>query len=202
MNSGLLFQATIAALVLHINGHGLTIFKDGRRLVLVLFLTSTALWAQVDFINFAIPSTSPNACQVTIIASTAFDQAARTLIGGFLLWSVGHVKKTPVESSGLCALMGIRTIMGVIFVVYARPQFAPVCVARSDMLAVSVTVMVLDMIIIGVLAIRVFTSGLLNVVKEVRSRTKREQSRAFIYCTAGLFLWTLVCLEFPSKVLL
>ena len=38
--------------------------------------------------------------------------------------------------------------MGVIFVAYARPQFAPVCVARSDLLAASITVMVLDMIII------------------------------------------------------
>jgi hypothetical protein len=190
--SGLLFQATIAALLLYINGHGSTIFKDHRRLVLVLFLISSALWAQVDFINFAVPSTSPNACQVTIIASTFFDQAARVLIGGFLLWSVGHVKKTPVENSGLCALMGIRTVVGVIFVAYARPQFAPVCVARSDLLAASVAVMVLDMIIVGVVAIRVFTLGLLDVIREVRSSTKQEQSKALVYCGAGLFLWSLV----------
>jgi hypothetical protein len=166
-----------------------------------LFLTSSALWAQVDFINFAVPSTKPNTCQVTIIASTFFDQAARIIIGGFLLWSVGHVKKTPVENSGLCALMGIRTVMGVIFVAYARPQFAPVCVARSDLLPASVTVMVLDMIIVGVLAIRVFTLGLLDVIREARSSTRQEQSKALVYCTVGLFLWTLVRVKFPSKVL-
>jgi hypothetical protein len=166
-----------------------------------LFLASAALWAQIDFINFVVPSTSPNACQVTIIASTFFDQAARITIGGFLLWSIGHAKKTPVENSGLCALMGIRTVMGVIFVAYARPQFAPVCVARSDLLAASITVMVLDVIIIGVLVIRAFTLGLLEIIREVRSSTKQEQCKALLYCTAGLFLWILVRVEFPSKLL-
>jgi hypothetical protein len=91
--------------------------------------------------------------------------------------------------------------MGIIFVAYARPQFAPVCVARSDMLAASVTVMVLDMIIVGVLAIRVFTLGLLDAIREVRSSTKQEQSKALVFCITGLFLWTLVRVEFPSKVL-
>jgi len=105
---------------------------------------------------------------------------------------VGHVKKTPVENSGLCALMGIRTVAGVIFVAYARPQFAPVCVARSDLLAASVAVMVLDMIIVGVVAIRVFTLGLLDVIREARSSTKQVQSKALVYCGAGLFLWSLV----------
>jgi hypothetical protein len=136
---------------------------------------------------------------VTIIASTFFDQAARVIIGGFLLWSVGHVKKTPVENSGLCALMGIRIVMGAIFVGYARPQFAPVCVARSDFLPASVAVMVLDMIIVGVVAIRVFTLGLLDVIREVRSSTKQEQSKALVYCTGGLLLWMLVRIEFPAK---
>lgn len=166
-----------------------------------MFLTSSALWAQVDFINFAVPSTSPNACQVTIIASTFLDQTGRVIIGGFLLWSVGHAKKTPVESSGLCALMGIRTVVGGIFVAYARPQFAPVCVARSDMLAISVAVMALDMIIVGVLAIRVFTLGLFNIIREARSSTKQEQSKALVFCTSGLLLWTLVRVKFPSKML-
>jgi hypothetical protein len=133
-----------------------------------------------------------NACQVTILASTFFDQAARIIIDGFLLWSVGHVKKTPAESSGLCALMGVRTVAGVIFVAYARPQFVPVCVARSDLLAVSVAVMVLDMIVIGIVAIRTFTLGFWNVLREVRSSTEKEQNKALIYCTGALFLWTLV----------
>jgi hypothetical protein len=147
-----------------------------------------------------VPSTSPNACQVTLIVSTFFDQAARVIISGFLLWSVGHVKKTPVENSGLSALMGLRTVMGVIFVAYARPQFAPVCVARSDMLAASITVMVLDFIIIGILAIRAFTMGLLDVIRDIHSSTKQEQSRALVYCIAGLFFWTSVTIENPLHV--
>jgi hypothetical protein len=180
--------------LLYIRGHGATLLNDRRRLVLILFLTFSALWAQVDFVNFAVPATSPTGCQVTVIASTLFDQAARVTIGAFLLWSVGHAKKTVAETYGLGTLMGIRVVMGGIFVAYARPQFAPVCVARMDMPAVSVVVMALDMIIIGVLVIRLFTLGLFDAIKEVRSSTKQEQSRALVYCTTGLCLWTLVCL--------
>jgi hypothetical protein len=91
--------------------------------------------------------------------------------------------------------MGIRIVMAGIFTAYARPQFAPVCVVRMDMPAISVVVMALDMIIIGVLVIRLFTLGLFDSIREVRSSTKQEQSKALVYCTAGLCLWTLVCLE-------
>jgi hypothetical protein len=120
------------------------------------------------------------------------DQAARTIIGGFLLWSVGHVRKSKSETYGLSALVGIRALLGLIFLGYTRPQFTPVCVARSDMLSVSVIVIALDVIVTGILTIRIFTLGLLETIREVRSTTKREQSKALVYCTAGFFLWTIV----------
>lgn len=190
--SGILLYAAIAAVLLYLRGHVATISNDSRRQVLVLFLTFSALWALVDFVNFAVPATSPMGCQVTIIASTLFDQAARVTIGGFLLWSVGHAKKTVVETYGLGTLMGIRIVIGGIFVAFVRPQFAPVCVAQMDMPAVSVVVMVLDMIVIGVLVIRLFTLGLFDAIREVHSSTKQEQSKALVYCVTGFCLWTLV----------
>ncbi len=179
-------------MLLYFKGHGSTIFKERRRLVLVLFLTSAAMWAQVDFTNFVVPDTSPIACQAMVMVSTLFDQAARVTIGGFLLWSVGHVTKSSTESYGLGALMGFRVMAGGIFVATARPQFAPVCVARYALLPSSVTVMALDMIIIGVLVIRAFTLGLLESIREVRSSTKQEQSKALVYCILGFFIWQLV----------
>jgi hypothetical protein len=176
----------------YFQGHGSTIRKDSRRLVLVLFLILAALWAQIDLVNFMIPFPNVNACQATVIASTFFDQAARIIIGGFLLWSIGHVSKSPAETYGLGALMGMRIVAGVVFVGFTRPQFGPLCVARSIILPPPIVVLTMDIIIVGVLVIRVFTLGLLDTVRDGQPSTKKEQSRAFVYCTGGFLIWTLV----------
>ena len=179
-------------MILYFKGHGSTIRKDSRRLVLVSFLTLSALWAQVDFVSFAIPSESSTACQFTVIVSTLSDQAARIAIGGFLLWSVGHLTKSRAESYALAALVATRVVVGAIFVGFARPQFAPLCLAQSSMLPASVTVMIVDFIILGVLTVRVFTLGLLAALRDSSSSMRQDQSRGLVYCIGGFFLWTLV----------
>ena len=176
----------------YFQGHGSAIRKDGQRLVLVLFLIFATLWAQINLINFMIPFPNVTACQATVIASAFFDQAARVIIGGFLLWSIGHVSKSPAETYGLGALMGMRIVAAVVFVGFTRPQFGPLCVARSIILPPPIAVLAVDTIIVGVLVIRVFTLGLLEVIRDGQPSTKKEQSKAFVYCIGGLLIWTLV----------
>lgn len=146
----------------------------------------------MDFANFLIPATSSNICQGTVIASTLFDQVARVSIGGFLLWSVAHTTKSSAERYLLGALLGLRAVAGGIFTGFARPQFAPVCVAQSDFLPASITVLGIDAIAIGIVVIRIFTLGLHQDVRNVRSSTGQVQSKSLIFVTAGFTIWTLV----------
>jgi hypothetical protein len=155
-----------------------------------VFISSALLWAQFDFVNFVVPATSPNICQVTLIVSTLFDQVARVSIGGFLLWSVGHATKSSAERYGLGALLGLRVVAGGVFIAFTRPQFAPICVARSSLLPASITVLALDAIIIGTITIRVFTLGLLKSAREVIPSTMQEQSKSLLFCTLGFVIWT------------
>jgi hypothetical protein len=144
-------------------------------------------------LSFVIPVSSQNLCQGTIIASTLFDQLARVTIVGFLLWSVAHVSKSPAERYLLGALLGIRVLAGGAFTAFVRPQFAPVCIARSDALAPSITVLGLDAVAIGITLIRIFTLGLHRDMQDVRLITKQVQSKALILSTVGFAIWTGVC---------
>lgn len=136
------------------------------------------------------PAGKLNICQITIVASSTFDQVARVSIGGFLLWSVGHTAKSSAEKYGLGALLGIRALAGGFFVAFTRPQFKPVCLARSSLLPASITVLALDGIVIGILTIRVFTLGLLKASREPIPSTNKTQSKSLMLCTLGFVFWT------------
>jgi hypothetical protein len=186
-NSGILLQAAAGGLLLFFKGHGSTIFQDGRRLALVSFLFFSALWAQIDFINLMIPS-SPVACQVTLVGSTLSDQLARVGIEQFLLWSVGHGTKVTAEGLLLQGTLGIRLVVGVVFVGFTRPEFAPVCVAHTSLLPIGIVVLALDIIITGVLIIRALSSGMLRDSKSTESHS--QQSKALLLTMVGFTLWT------------
>jgi len=159
----------------------------------VLFLFFTALWAQIDFLNLMIPSKSSTACQATLVFSTASDQLARGAIEQFLLWSVAQGSKVTAERLILQAILTIRVVAGGLLVGFTRPEFAPVCVARTSLLPISIVVLALDFIIIGVLIIRALSFGMFRALREARSTTHQEQSRALILSLAGFLVWTGVC---------
>lgn len=183
-------QTAISSFVIYFSGHGSTIFQGRRRLVLITFILSSALWAQIGFLNFLVPSGNSNICQGTIATSTFFDQAARTLSGAFLLWTVAHASKSPAEKYGLGSLIGARAASGVVFVVFTRPQFAPLCVPRSDALPASILVIGLDAIILGLVAIRIFTLGFFGSSNGIQSVLNKEHGKALVLFTAGFAIWT------------
>ncbi|CZS90252.1 hypothetical protein WAI453_004259 [Rhynchosporium graminicola] len=187
---GILLQAAAGALFIYYRGHGSTIFQDGRRLVLILFLLFAALWAQVSFLNLLLPDTMATACQATLIISTMFDQLARVGVEQFLLWSVGHGTKVTAERMIQQGILLVRMVGGAVLVGFTRPQFAPVCVARTSITPLAVGVLALDAIIIGVLLVRAASLGMFKEMRDKEAGTRQEQSKALIISIIVLGLWT------------
>jgi hypothetical protein len=198
LDSGILLQASLGTLFLYYKGHGSTIFQDGRRLVLALFLLFAALWAQIDFFNLLLPITSTIACQATLVFSTMFDQLARVVMEQFLLWSVGHRTKLTAERLVLQVILLFRLVAGGLLVGFTRPDFAPVCVARTAVLPIAILVLVLDVVIIGVLMIRALSLGMFRDLREKDSSPKQERSRALIISIAVFTVWTGVSYKFSA----
>jgi hypothetical protein len=158
----------------------------------VLFLLFAALWAQLDFLNLLLPTTSSTACQATLVFSTLFDQLARVGIEQFLLWSVGHGTKVTTERLILQVILLLRMVAGGLLVGFTRPDFAPVCVARTKVLPIAIVVLVLEAVIIGVLLVRANLLGMFGELSGKSSSTRQEQSKALIFSIVGLGFWTAV----------
>ncbi|TGO42727.1 hypothetical protein BHYA_0006g01300 [Botrytis hyacinthi] len=183
---GILLQAATGALLIYARGYGSNIFKDGRRLVLVLFLLFSVLWAQIGFLELLVPTTSTGVCQVGLIFTTSFDQLARVAIEQFLLWSIGHGTKITVIRAILQGLLAVRLIVGGILVGITRPQFSPTCVAETSIIPVAVVVLVMDLIIVGALLVQAGSLGMFGDRREDR----KVQSRALSLIIAGFAVWT------------
>lgn len=181
-------NAASGTLILYIKGHGSSIFRDGLRLVLILFLASAALWAQVEFITTLISIGATSGCQVALIFSLVFDQVGRSLIEQYLVWAVGNgAEKASADHVFSQILVLVRFIVGFVFVGFAKPTFMPICVARSSVLPVAIAVIVLDALILGTLAVRAFSGGLVSDVSQDGQTAQR--SRAILWTIAGLGVW-------------
>lgn len=165
----------------------------------MLFLLFTALWAQVDFLNLLI--LNPKLCQATLIFSTAFDQVARLLLEQFLLWSVVRGTKANAGQLALQGVLGLRLVVGAILVGFTRPQFTPVCVARTSLEPIAITVLVLDFVIIGILLIRLLSLGIFRDLRDSRS-SSRDQSKGLILTVGGFILWTGVGLKMLDSAII
>ena len=168
----------------------------------MLFLLFAALWAQLDFLNLLLPTTSSTACQATLIFSTLFDQLARVGIEQFLLWSVGHGTKITTERLILQVILLLRMVAGGLLVGFTRPDFAPVCVARTKLLPIAIVVLVLEAVIIGVLLVRANLLGMFGELSSKSSSTRQEQSKALIFSIVGVGFWTGVGLDYTEMELL
>lgn len=188
--SGILLQAAFGALLVNWKGHGSSIFQDGRRLVLILFLIFTALWAQIDFLNLLISPDASNICQIGLIFTTAFDQLARVVFEQFLLWSVGNGTKLTAARVVLQVILVVRVVAGGILAGFTRPQFAPVCVAYTSLFPASIVVLALDGIIIGTLLIQAMSLGLFRDMSGGQPSDRKAQSKAVVSMIFGFAFWT------------
>lgn len=191
--SGIILQASLGVLILYLRGHGASLLQDHRRLVLVLSLILAAMWAQIDFINLLIPTKSSPACQALLVFSTASDQLARVGFEQFLFSSIRNDTNGAAGSLIVNAILAVRIVGGGLLVGFTRTQFAPVCVARTSLLPVSIVVVALDFVIIISLIIRASSSGMLGELRGARLSANGEQDRAVVFSMAGFFVWTGVC---------
>lgn len=188
-------NAASASLFLYVKGQGSAIFRDGLRLVLITFLASAAVWAQVDFVTTLVSIGATSGCQVALIFGTVFDQLARVFMEQYLVWAVGSggaVSATEHLFSQI--LVAIRFVLGLAFVGFSKPTFNPICVAQSSLLPIAITVITLDAVILGALVIRAFSSGLVQDVTESRPGFRR--SKAILLTIGGLAVWMGVCAAF------
>lgn len=186
-----MFNAASAALFLYIRGHGSSIFRDGLRLVLITFLLTSALWAQIDFITTVIDTTSgTTSCQLGLIFSTLFDQLGRFAVEQYLLWAMVTPGKTSVGQIISQVLIAARFVAGGVFVGFTRPQVDTFCVARSSVMAVAIAVIALDGVVIVSLAARAIMTGLVADIQQGKASSAR--SKSILAVMVGFVIWTAV----------
>ncbi|KAI1260207.1 hypothetical protein F5Y18DRAFT_263528 [Xylariaceae sp. FL1019] len=184
---GILFNAALAALVLYAKSHGSAIYRDGLRLVLILFLLSSSLWALVEFLSTLIDPSANSVCQVAVVFSSLFDQFGRVFIEQYLAWAVqkGDVKSAFAFVPQI--LVWGRFFVGIAFVAVMRPDFNPTCVPVSSVRAVSITAIGLDAVIIGLLSIRAFTKGAAKAASNGTSTSLQTMTVRLV--SVGLAVW-------------
>lgn len=185
-------NAASAALFLNVRGHGSSIFRDGKRLVLAIFLFSAATWAQVGFITTLIDPVAENSCQIAIVFTTMFDQLARYAIEQHSLWVIND--GTPASTSQIIpqVFLAVRFVLGAVFVGLSRPQFNTVCVPVSSVLALAITLVVVDAVIVTILAGRAISVGLIKKMQDGGQDSAR--SKAVVATLIGLTIWMAVSL--------
>lgn len=189
-NSGNLFNAALGALVPNVRGHGSTVFRDGKRLALVLFLLSVALWAQIDFATELIDPTATQACQIGIIFTTAFDQLARIAIEQFSLWVIFDGVRVSAARTVAHILLFGRLALGVVFVALSKPAFDTTCVSISSNFPVALAVVAADALFIVVLAVAAFANR--NVIVEREGEKQKGRPKSMSLLVFGLVLWLAV----------
>ncbi|KAI1175913.1 hypothetical protein F4777DRAFT_294097 [Nemania sp. FL0916] len=156
---GILFNAAVAALVLYVKGHGSAIYRDGLRLVLVLFLFTSSSWAFVEFLATLIDPSAKSTCQAAVVFSSLFDQLGRIFVEQYLVWATPKGDTKTVFSLVPQILVFGRVFVGIAFTAVTRTQFKPTCAPVSSKWAVAITVITLDAVILSLLTIQVFSGA-------------------------------------------
>ncbi|RYP81349.1 hypothetical protein DL770_005940 [Monosporascus sp. CRB-9-2] len=182
---GILVNAASAAVVLFTRGHGLAIFRDRLRLALTIFLGSSALWALIAFISTLIDTTALSACQTTVSFSTIFDQVARTAIEQYVVF-LAQDEKSPLGFLPQF-LVALRFVVGIVFVGFTRSTFQPTCVPMSNEVPISISVIVMDAMILVLLTIQFLSKSSGKDVQERQLNSGKVKS--FLLLVAGLTIW-------------
>ncbi|KAI1208613.1 uncharacterized protein F4807DRAFT_143509 [Annulohypoxylon truncatum] len=194
---GILFNAASAALVLYVIGHGSAIFRDGLRLVLILFLLSSAAWALVEFLATIIEPTAGTSCQVAAVFSSVFDQLGKIFIEQYLIWATRVEGKKAVLSLVPQILLLGRFGVGMAFIGLTGNEFSPTCVPISKVVPVAITVIVLDFVIVGLLAIQVLSMG--STKDSASSSRVPKRNVGMVVIGLGIWIGTSVVLLLGMK---
>ncbi|KAI1737421.1 hypothetical protein F4680DRAFT_213812 [Xylaria scruposa] len=182
---GILFNAASGALVIHVKGHGSAIYRDGLRLVLILFLLTASLWALVEFLATLIEPSATSTCQVAVVFSSLFDQLGRVFVEQYLAWAVPKGDTKTIFSLVPQILVFGRLFVGIAFTAVTRTQFKPTCAPISSIRAVSITTIALDAVIIGLLSVQAFASG----SKTSSSRSTAPRTGTVRLVVVGVAVW-------------
>ncbi len=183
MPSGIVVNAASAALFLYINGHGSAIFRDGLRLVLIMFLACSAAWALVEFLATIIEPTAPTTCQVAVIFSSLFDQLGRFLIEQYLAWATQTKGTKTIWSVILQVLLLGRFGIGMAFVGLSRSDFNPTCVPVSSVLPLAIVTIVVDVVIVGLVLIQVLS------LSSTENQATTNHKKCVMLVIVGLVIW-------------
>ena len=179
-----------SGLVLYPPDRGSSIFRDGLRLVLITFFSFAALWAGIAFAAALTNESAVTSCQIVLVFTTIFDQLARASIEQFLLFAIAREEAGDKSIPQLVTqvLMIGRVIVGAVFVGFTRPEFSPVCAPISSALPAAIVTIVFDAMLIAVLGVRAFSTGLYEQMREKKEGAAK--SKAILLIILGLAIWT------------
>ncbi|KAL3962580.1 hypothetical protein ACCO45_004103 [Purpureocillium lilacinum] len=184
---GMVLSAAVGTASLHCASGSSSLFRDGTRLVLIIFLICSSLWAATGFVATLIDPTAASGCQAAVAIASGFDQLARIMLEEFLFWSMNSNVRASFGILFPQAVIVLRFILGGIFVGVQRPQFKPVCVGTTLVIALGVAVLAADAFIVLMLGIRASSVG---IFRDVSERTAdRDRSKALIVVTLSLAVW-------------
>ncbi|KAI0968185.1 hypothetical protein F4678DRAFT_482167 [Xylaria arbuscula] len=183
---GILFNTASTALVLYVKSQGSTIYRDGLRLVLILFFLTSSSWALVEFLSTLIDPSAVSTCQVAVVFSSLFDQLGRVFVEQYLAWAVPKGDTKTAFSLIPQILVFGRFFVGIAFTAVTRTQFKPTCAPISSVRAISITSIALDGVIIGLLLIQAFTNGTPTKQPNSHSTLKHKPARLIL---VGVALW-------------
>ncbi|KAF7551202.1 hypothetical protein G7046_g7779 [Stylonectria norvegica] len=186
---GIVVNAASASLFSYAKGNGLSIVRDGPRLALIIFFATTALWAQTVFIATLLNLRATTSCQITIAFASFFDQLARVSLQQGLLWIVNSRNKaSTIETALSQGAIFIRVIIGVVLIGFQRPQLDTICLTRTSVAPLGITVITIDALMAIVLSIRAFPAGAVDGFRE--SKPPLVRNKALLLAVAGLGVWT------------
>ena len=180
-------NAASAAAFLMAKGRTTSLWKDGQRLALTIFLVSAALWAQIDFVAIAVDPSSASGCRTALAFASAFDQLARVALLQYFLWTSPGAATSAVQRFVPQGLLVGRLVLGGVFVGMQRPQLGPVCVTTTEIIAVPVAIVITDAVLFLACLIRVFSTGGLRDIKDDAGHQKRKGVKLTL---GGFLLWT------------
>jgi hypothetical protein len=166
---GILLHAGAGSFVSGIHGHFRTLFLVRRRIVLLAFLLSISLFAIAQFTGLLLLEDVP--CQVTVIFSTIFDQAARVLGFTYVTSIIGD-EVSRGEKRVTWAVLAIRALLGAAVVGFMRIDFIPVCYATPSIPVINYATMAVDGAILLYLILR--TPGLFRLFVDMGASAVKE----------------------------
>ncbi|KAI5467720.1 hypothetical protein BGZ63DRAFT_419407 [Mariannaea sp. PMI_226] len=190
---GTVVNAATGGVFLYLKGYASSLWRDGLRLVLVTFLSTSALWAQIDFITTLISVDSSTGCQVAIVFASAFDQLARVSIQQAIIWSLNyHDRVSPTESLIAQGAVPLRFALGIAFVSLQRPQLDNVCVTSTSSLPYGFILLAADFTFTIVILARAISVGLMKDVRHGASGSNRSKAALLMIVAFGIWTGTSV----------